>query len=231
MNRKLLIQTVVFMIITLVLLPSIAGAAPSNGVNAGVNDIQTMVNTVLTQLTATQSSVNNILNNLTALQTDVTTIKTTTATINGKVKGQPIRYEYYTTVVPSRFFNDYDSDRLQCWLGFSNGGDTPAAVSYTIYDAENIQLTGPTTAQSTMIVKANGEITIDGKQSKSYRYENFKDSTWVGPGATPKYPIVMIKITSDSPYLAPRLLVWDNDTGQTIDSYKPGDFQKVEIYS
>lgn len=253
MNRKLLIQSVGFVIVAMVLLPSTAIAAAASPQDVGgqagggqngvidqilplIKNIQKMMDTVLTKLTAIQSSVNRISTNLTSLQTDVATIKTTTNTINDKVNAppEPIRYEYYTTVMPSRFLNAYDGtpvvSPIVYWIGFSNGGDTAAEVTYTIYTTTNIVSNG-IDASSEMTVIENDNLIINEKHSKSHLYIANANPDWDPNNISPlRFPILTFKIISNSPFVAPRLLILDS-SGRTVDEYSPGDFQRVEIYS
>jgi hypothetical protein len=68
-------------------------------------------------------------------------------------------------------------------------------------------------------------LTIGAKHSKSLKYTANENPS----GSQLKFPIVTVKITSDSPFVAPRLVILNN-VGNPIDKYLPGDFQKVEIY-
>jgi archaellum component FlaC len=285
MNRKLCIKSVGFMIIALVLLTSTAGAAappkptptpsPTDQILTVVTDIQEMVNTVLTRISALQTSLESvstdmtsiksdvasiqtssegistgitslktdvasiqtssegISTDMTSLKSDVATIKTTTNTINDKVNAhpEPIRYEYYTTVVPGHLYDASSNTAIKYCLLFSNGGDTAAEVSYTIYSTINIIIDASGHSSSVMNQITQGNMQISGKQSKAYVYTNVINPEWTStsPSDVLKFPILTIKITSNSPFVAPRLtIVGDNGP---IDNYRPGDFQRVEIYN
>jgi hypothetical protein len=210
MKRNLLIVSAAFLIVALVSAPASAAtpsAATLDRIFAVVKDIQ--------------SDMNIVLNKLTALQTNVATIKSRVA--------QPVRYEYCTTIPPSGIFNQYDNS-LVYFMAFSNHGDTPAHVTYVICNTTNIVggTDGPGTGSSQMTEIHNATVTIDGKSSKSFRYVNSQYPGWDETSGSPKFPILTVKITADSPAVTPRLTIV-SESGNPVDRYLPGDFQRVEI--
>jgi len=204
-----------------------------------VATIQTSSESISTSLTSLDSNVatiqtssESISTNLTSLDSNVATIRTTTDAINQIVSShpEPIGYEYYTTVMPAHVFDGADGP-LKYWLAFSNGGDTQAQVTFTIYDAINIVNEGSGYSSSTMRQIDQGDMLISAKQSKAYVHEIPQNLAWdsANPLRDLKFPILMVKITSDSPSVAPRVMILNNG-GTPIENYRAGDFQKVEIY-
>jgi hypothetical protein len=189
-----------------------------------VQNIQMQVNTVLFNLTTIQGTLDVIGANLStlhtevdAVSTDVSTIKTTTETINDKLvtPSEPIRYEYYTPIVDEDYlkeFFEYDEDYVTYKLGFTNFGESPANVSYAIYNTTYWEMT----------LFREGQGTLDGKHSTGY------GEILRGNKTNPPTPIT-IKITSDSEFVAPTVYIQDH-WGNVVEQYLPGDFLKVEIY-
>jgi len=87
------------------------------------------IDQILTTVTDIQTKVNTLLTNLGMVQSDVTTIKSTTDTISNKLNAlpKPIRYEYYTATI------DRPPQTVYTELHLFNWGDTPAHVSQYHY--------------------------------------------------------------------------------------------------
>jgi hypothetical protein len=144
--------------------------------------------------------------------TVLTDIQTKVTTINTKLDTRPVpnRYEYYTGKM-----NGYDpSSQLWITTDTTNMGDSAANVCVIEY----------------------------GQHSQLSAWKEFKNHCYLlNPhwSKTDTPTIVtnvsysrFVKITSDSPYVAPQARFFDSYISASQPSYEylPGDFRKVEIY-
>jgi hypothetical protein len=167
---------------------------------------------ILTKVTDIQTKVNTILSRLTILQTNVTKINETVTAIDNKLNAppEPVSYEYYTGKM-----NGYDvSSQLWILTDVTNMGDSAANVCVIEY--------GQHGTLSAWKEFKNHCYSLNPHWSKS-------DTPTVVTNVSYSR---FVKITSDSPYVAPQARFFDSYISASQPSYEylPGDFRKVEIY-
>jgi hypothetical protein len=164
-----------------------------------VKSIRTKVVAVHDMLTSVQSDVTAILSTVTAIEREIQSLH------------EPVRYEYYTPGYSRDYFYAQE-DYVVYSLDWSNYGDTPAEVTFAVYNESRWEGTVNEEWNGTFVLKA-------GRSTNNF---------YVLHNLSGAY-IIRIKTTTNSSFVAPSITIQDKDA-RIISEYHPGDLQKVEIF-